>query len=495
MKSYFKLIFLIFIVVFVNESYARDKWIVSSPNNHTIEGMGVELDPHFFTQNVTRATGPDSTDWYKVVIPRIKKLMPNRMRVMVLPQWYEPKNDNDNPQIINHSAFTFESKAMKSLYHTLDIAQNLNIDVTLVLWGAPINHFLGKGHSGNWVVAPNNDDEWCESVVVLLSELYKRGYNCIKEFTPVNEPCISYLFDGKSGDIKAYVTMCRKLDVKLREYDLRDKISLNLSDNIGSHRYWLKYCASKLSQVADILNSHTYGFGYDSPNRAINDWERKNVAVADSIGVKHYIGEFGTNKGTNSSPVNDVNEYERGVLLGRIAINCINAGAVGLSYWILFDQYYNQMPYKYMQKLGLWKSKMSEYAEDSRYNNMTTDFEPRPQYYAYGILTRTIRKGDICYPIITDNEFCAASALRSTTGEWKYLIANQTNTTKEVTIINPYIDRSRQYGIIVYSNKSLPSDDSLIKVSEKCAGGRNLKIKIKANSLTAIVPLNYTILR
>lgn len=412
------------------------------------------------------------------------------MRIMVLPQWYEPKNDNDDPQVINYNAFTFDSKPMKSLYHTLDIAKNLSIDVTLVLWGAPFNHFLGKGHFGNWVVAPNNDEEWCESIVALLKELYKRGYDCIKEFTPVNEPCISYLFNGQPGNVNAYITMCYKLDAKLRKFGLRDKIKLNLSDNTGSNRYWLKKCASNLGKIADILNSHTYGFGYDTPNSKIIDWEQQNVAIADSIGVKHYIGEFGTNKGTNSSPVNDINEYERGVLLGRIAINCINAGAVGLSYWILFDQYYNQVPYKYMQKLGLWKSKMSEYTEDSRYNNMTTDFEPRPQYYAYGLLSYTIRKGDLCYPIETGDEFCAASAFKTPSGSWKYLIVNQTADIKDVSIFNPYIKSLRQYSIIVYSKKTLPSDDTMLKVSSKCAGGKNLKIRLEANTLMAIVPTN-----
>ena len=40
----------------------------------------------------------------------------------------------------------------------------------------------------------------------------------------------------------------------------------------------------------------------------------------------------------------------------RIAINLLNAGASGVSYWSLIDQYYGKdADYGAMQQLGLWK--------------------------------------------------------------------------------------------------------------------------------------------
>lgn len=58
---------------------------------------------------------------------------------------------------------------------------------------------------------------------------------------------------------------------------------------------------------------------------------------------RHFIGEFGSNQNRNTSTRQyDVYTYERGVFLVRSMLNYFNAGAVGMSYWVLFDQYYNR---------------------------------------------------------------------------------------------------------------------------------------------------------
>ena len=72
----------------------------------------------------------------------------HRLRVMVLPQWYEPENDNDDPDLINWDKFTFNSPEMQSLYRELDLAQQQQMEVTLTLWGAPDKHFLAGRNSG-----------------------------------------------------------------------------------------------------------------------------------------------------------------------------------------------------------------------------------------------------------------------------------------------------------------------------------------------------------
>lgn len=70
------------------------------PSEHAgvhLIGNGVELDPHFFSQNLTRNDGATEDDWYNIVIPRIKAMDIQRFRVMLQPHWWEPYNDNDDP--------------------------------------------------------------------------------------------------------------------------------------------------------------------------------------------------------------------------------------------------------------------------------------------------------------------------------------------------------------------------------------------------------------
>ena len=225
----FKLLFLSLSLIVSPMVSRAEVWTVGNPTGHPFAGLGVELDPHFLSQNVVRNGGPKMSDWDNIVVNRVKSMNVDRLRVMVLPEWYEPTNDNNNPDSIDFNHFTFDSPEMLSLIAVLDLAQKQKIDVTLVIWGASPNHFLGKPNHGNWVVAPSDIDEWCENISALLSYLITdRGFDCIKELTPINEPDASYITDGHVTTVNEYIKMCKALDARLQLDNLRDKIGLNL---------------------------------------------------------------------------------------------------------------------------------------------------------------------------------------------------------------------------------------------------------------------------
>ncbi len=260
-----------------------------------LAGLGVELDPHFLSQNVTRHDGAKASDWNEIVVPRIRKMGIQRFRVMLLPHWWEPLNDNGDPGVAALDRFTFESAEMRSLYKVLDIAQEMNADVTLVLWGCPTycdlldpayagvkRHFLCSSEGTNWVVEPADSEEFAESFSTVVKHLIeRRGYTCIKELTPFNEP------DGNIIPLERYVPLAKVLDRRLRADGIRDKVRLNLSDNTDTRRFFLEGCARELSQEADLFNSHTYIFGYDTPNSTVLAWEEAHVAAAATAGKKH----------------------------------------------------------------------------------------------------------------------------------------------------------------------------------------------------------------
>ena len=193
--------------------------VVGSPSPIKILSLGAELDPHFFSQNVTRADGVKASDWDSVIVRRIQSLKLKSLRMMVLPQWFEPVNDNDNPFTTDTSRLTFNSPAMQSLDKLLDMAQKLGIHVNLTLWGAHISHFLSGHNRGNWVVAPYDYQEWAENFSILIRHLLlTKHYTCIREITPVNEPDWSFIIDGKRAPVSEYIEMCRILDQRFRAF-------------------------------------------------------------------------------------------------------------------------------------------------------------------------------------------------------------------------------------------------------------------------------------
>lgn len=470
-----------------------------------LDGIGVELDPHFFSQNITRNDGSKAEDW-DILVRRVEAMEVHQFRVMVQPHWWEPVNDNDDPNYADLSKFTFDSEEMKSLYKVLDLAEANNIEVTLVLWGCPINmtlisgdyyhqkHFLCDNRPNpNWVCGTDKYEEFAENFSTLVKYLVEnKSYSCIKAITPFNEPDTHVAEYGRTmwqGDPlweDQYAPMVKVLDAKFRADGLRDKIRFNLSDNTDGSPDYLKSCTEALVQEADLFNSHTYRFGYNTPNSDIFNWESQNVAYARAAGKSHFVGEFGSNETVGATRQNDIDSYERGVLMTRIVLNCLNAGASGVSYWSLIDQYYNRDgSYTEMQQLGMWKYIKEAYSSDATvYNEIEEDYEVRPQYYAFSLLTKHIRPGSEIYPIDLDEEFAVGSAFKSKEDKWTYVFANSSEIRKMLSIKKPEI--TGDFDIYVYEEKALPEGDDLIK-NKATLGVKDGKLDITVAPHTVVV--------
>lgn len=461
-----------------------------------LEGLGVELDPHFLSQNVTRNDGATVDDWQNIVVRRVEMMGVQRFRVMLLPHWWEPVNDNNDPQVADPSGFTFESPEMKSVYAVLDLAQQTGADVTLVVWGCPAycsfvdestpsqgkRHFLCNKNGTNWVTAPEDNEEFAENFSVVVKHLVEdKGYTCVKEITPFNEP------DGNVCEPDQYIQIVKALDRRFRKDGIRGKVRFNISDNTDCRRFFLKECADNLADYADIFNSHTYMCGYESPNSYAYGWEKDNIDVVRPTGKSHFVGEFGSNLCVGASRQTDINWYKRGVLITRNCLNFLNAGAVGASYWSLIDQYYNRdAPYDAMQQLGLWRYKKCVY-QGADAEGCEEDYQPRPNYYAYSLLTRFVRKGDEVYPLDLQNEYAAGSAFRSADGGWTYVFSNGSEDDLEFSLFNANEGKLGECEIYRYAEQDLPKDDSMIQPSGVVkASGKKYKVSVPAQSVVLL---------
>lgn len=453
------------------ESEAIDIGIEKSPGQ-ILAGAGVEFDPHFFSQNVTRSEGVRPEDWENIVVRRVKMLSPSKFRVMVLPHWWEPYNDNDNPDEYDLTKFDFQTREMQSLYKVLKLADEISADVTIVLWGCPTGAYLvDNGHIGkhflcdsgtNWVTGTKKYEEFAENFAALIKHLILvKGYKCIKEITPFNEP------DGGLMQASEYIELVKALDRKFRQDGLRDKVLFNLSDNTDRRRDFLRNCADNLKEYADIFNSHTYIFGYETRNNEIYNWEKANINAVSGTGKPHFVGEFGSNQCVGSTRQKDIDFYKRGVLIARQAINFLNAGACGFSYWSLLDQYYRKYAsYIEMQQLGLWKSTKESYKYNNEdYESIKKDYEIRPQYYAYSLLTRFVRKGGRVFPIKTKNEYIAATSIINEDGKWVYIFANASKEAADFNLENERPGGKDSLNVYLYTEKTLPDNDNMIEAS------------------------------
>lgn len=486
-----------------NNSQIYKEVTIGASTGVKLDGIGVEFDPHFFSQNLTRNDGSKASDW-EIVVRRVKAMQIHQFRVMMQPHWWEPVNDDNDPDNADYSKFTFNSEEMKSVYKVLDLAQENNIKVTMVVWGCPISmdlisgdyyhqkHFLCDDRPNpNWVCGTDKYEEFAENFSTLIKYLIiNKGYTCLKAITPFNEPdakTAGYgqtMWQGDPSMKDQYAPMVKILDAKFRKDGIRNKVQFNLSDNTDGALDYLNSCAKDLTAEADFFNSHTYKFGYNTPNSAIFNWESQNVAFAKAAGKNHFVGEFGSNETVGSSRQKDIDYYKRGILMTRIVLNCLHAGASGISYWSLIDQYYGRNEsYSQMQQLGLWKYIKRAYSSDaSVYSKIKEDYEVRPQYYAYSLLTRYIKPGSDIYPIDLGEAFAIGSAFKDKDGKWTYVFANATENRKMLAINNPSVSGS--FDIYEYEEKSLPEGDKLIDPEgTKAISSGKLEVNVNPNTV------------
>ena len=403
--------------------------------NAHFDGLGVEWDPFFwFPTNQSRGLSED--DW-ALIVQRIKLMQLQNVRMFILPNWYEPENDNQDADSIRQDGFLFDSAEMTAVYRYLDVCDSLNIDVNLTLWGARNDRLYGKPNywlafsgSNNWITAPNDLDEWAENVLALLRHLIEvRGYTCITYLTMSNEPNPPHQGFWTPGTINKklwYREMYKRVDQRLRAEHLRDRIKLIGADEADTDDYsWFTYMAQGADSIMDVLASHTYAFDMDIPNYPdlIAAWVRRRIhtlANADRPAKPFFVAEFGTNNGIGPYQNPDVDTFERGFFLADFAIAAMNQGASLLSYWTLHDIWYQ---YGKLMQLGLW----AYYDQQWRL---------RPSWYVWSMMSRLIRNGDKIIGTETSQpDRIAAVAVRNDDGRINIVVANRSEQPQAVQIL------------------------------------------------------------
>lgn len=449
----------------------------SNPNGYIFEGVGAELDPHLL-RNINTEQGCTEADW-NMVCQRVEAMHLQKIRVMVMPEWYEPQNENDDPFYTDMSAFSWNNEDMNALYKVLDLAQRENIQVNLTLWGAHAtkNSWLAVPGCVHWVSPPNDLDEWSENICALLKHLIEeKGYSCVKEITPYNEPDPAYYVTNTSEvNIEDYAQMVSNLHERLTAEGLRAYVSLNLGDD-GGVPSWLEKNVqhTQLSQIGDCFNSHIY-MKQDATLSEISATAQSYLQTMSTNTDKAFkINEFGA-KYAFSDNVNcqELDSYQRGMLTAKMLTVFLGEGCSCMVQWCLFDQYYGNDAMMYR---GLWKYK-------------DEDWKIRPVYYPLATVTQHTSVNSSVYKGITEDTSIAGTALQSSEG-WTYLLVNESTIAKTVAITNTNC-QAGSFAAYRYFEEMTIDDNALALEAEEYLQTKNgaLYCTLPANSFTVLTQM------
>lgn len=425
--------------------------VSDTPNKFATVGLGCEWDPKLLLP-VNKERGVTDED-LELIKQRMSEMGLQSVRMMVMPEWFEPVNDNDDPKSADFANFRWDSDEVKCTFAYLKVCRELGVDVTLTWWGAAAGDWLSYPDCGDWLSAPNDLDEMAENVVTVLRYIKEQlGYDCVKGVILQNEPSYSFKVSGGAVDFDRYVEYYKTVDAYLKDAGLRDTVKLIGADDAQSLGW---YCRAydALRDVCDMFDSHTYSWSYDMPYLDDMIDEFVGGRVNYSTEKPYLFGEFGDGSAQGAYAAASTETYGRGLFVASMAVNSLGAGASGLSYWPLHDvyYYYNETG---GDNYGLMSMGLIGYKTDGEWSY-------RPTYYAWSLLCNYIPKGSEVYPVTgEDGSLIDAVCVKAPDGTWSLIAVNRSAAEQVVNISTSLFDC--EMDSYLFAEDKLPTDGSQI---------------------------------
>jgi hypothetical protein len=357
--------------------------VSDTPNTFKTLGLGCEWDPKLLLP-VNRERGITDED-LELIKGRMQEMGLQSVRMMIMPEWFEPVNDDSDPHSADFANFRWDSEEAKCTLEYLRVCHELGVDVNLTWWGAAAGDWLSYPDCGDWISAPNDLSEMAENIVTVLRYVKEqKGYDCVKGVILQNEPSYSFKVSGGAVDFDYYVQYYKTVDAYLKEAGLREGVKLIGADDAQSLGW---YCRAydALKDTCDAFDSHTYSWSYDMSYLDDMIDEFVHGRTDYSTEKPFFFGEFGDGSAQGAYAAASTETYGRGLFVASMAVNSLGAGAAGLSYWPLHDvyYYYNETG---GDNYGLMSMGLIGYKTDGAWSY-------RPTYYAWGLLCNMIPKG------------------------------------------------------------------------------------------------------
>ena len=456
-------------------------------------GFGAQMEAYWFPMNVwdlRHGYDVKDSDWDNIFLPRIQKMKLSTVTMGILTNMYHMGVDQ----------YDYDTVWMRGMKRMLQDLKDSNVLVTLDLFGTTMNVQGGTGiYENAWMGRPSStasawltppleqyEDEFIEGFVDVVHYLIvEQGFTNINKLILFSEPTATFM---AYGGFDYYAKLCRKIHEKLIEKGIRDRLILNLSDDAGHHD-WLFNTINLLGDVADMVNTHSYYYGYNQTNEYIQSQIETFTMGVEGTDLPIAYGEYGTLKVSGAMYAADRFDFERGVEIPRIGINMLNAGACGANYWILFSEFFSTDDFTIsddpdknkIMNMGLWGFKDEEYA-------------CRPVYYAWTLMTRYTEIGSKIYHVPLKKEGITLTMLQTPENKWTYLISNVNEQAEKIAIVNRGISlEDLQDGLefdkYVYEEGALPENgvDALIQSSGKVVSeGRVTSLEVPAYSFVVL---------
>lgn len=360
-----------------------------------LEGLGAQGDT-FLTCRFNVAHGVDDRDRERI-FQRVEAMRPHLLRTFFSYRWWEPEEGRQTP----------DSEEMRDYVRWVRFLQSIGTAVLLTPWGDYFAYSDWMCSGTDRLPRTEKREAMVRSLVDLVAFLrHGEGLRNVRYLCLMNEPDSD---PTRPVPVEEFVRLNRLLDRKLRERGLRSEVSLlGVEDCRGGPleaTSWFRQVVAQGLDYCDGISVHTYEHEYVP---SLVPWIRRRQELLPAP-KPLWITEFGYGGETFKNWEN--HKYEYGLFLADFAVTALREGAAAVLMWCLMDTYYTP---EHRQEYGLW-----------RYRD--ADWEPRPGFYSWSLLTRYTRPASRVVAVEVDPPAPSvrAVALRSPQEEWTFLIVNR----------------------------------------------------------------------
>ena len=448
------------------------RYDIGEKNDAPLIGFGAQMDTDIFMpwNNMTKE---DEEIWEN----RIKEMNLKYTRIKYFPEFLERANDNDDPNVFDYDSkdVDFECAEMQALYKVLDLCEKYSIKVDFSLsgcyhWfesydGKYKGTWLGEDSSSvsnYWVTGPTDFDEYAENIVIVTKYLLEvKKYTCIWGISNISE---SFFNENGVKSWDSYVESCRIIRDRLIKEGIKDKILfIGCSENGGVPKYY-KEEFETVKDIFDVCCTGNYNWDYTCENESIRNYFTDMLDVVKYYGKTDFaISEFCQGKHfTDAVHKTDIDDYSAGLYIARFCIEAAKAGVTAFDHYILGDTFFTN---SYIHTMGLWM-----YRDSNVVNPEYISWAAHPEYYFYAMVSRYTDRGAYAYKVNEElkSEYddedrdIAIVAVELLDGSWSYYIANTSNESKKIAVVNTLSTHPQQMNAYKVTESWIPEDRACV---------------------------------
>ena len=360
----------------------------------------------------------------RLIEERIRAMRPQFIRLTVRLSDWEPQPGQRTP----------DNDTLRDLKATIALYQEVGADVQLTEWGHALPDWCRP--SGR-LPHPEMRGAFAASWAALLRHLRQDcDLTNVRYVTMHNEP------NGLPWN--DYRAICRSLDAALTAAGIRRDVQVIGPDESGENLL-LPLAIRDLDNVIDCYDAH----GYTANTGAeFALWVEAHTSLLPALaeprpGKTHkpfLITEFGMADGMDTWQTPHNHEVGYGLFLADAAIGACNLGVSGLAMYCIGDYDCGTK-----MKWGLWRGR-------------DENWEPRPGFYAWSLITRTTELGSTVHPLSSDATSVPAVAFRAPhNGPWTLMAVNRLASPRPLSISG--LPPGSTWAPFVYSAASVPTPD------------------------------------